>query len=35
MSYIIVGAACVVGYLYREKLWAYVVAMWEDDQPEK
>lgn len=35
MEYIIVGVVCVVGYIYREKLWDMVMAMWRDDQPEK
>ncbi len=34
MSYIIVGAVCVVAYIYREKLWDYIIAMWKDDQPD-
>lgn len=34
MSYIIVGVACVICYVYRDKLWDMVVAMWKDDMPE-
>lgn len=26
---------CIAAYMFREKLWDMVIAMWKDDMPDK
>lgn len=35
MSYIIFAVVAVIIYVKRDLVWEWVMAMWQDDKPEK